>query len=74
MRRAAEEAFRLRTEQFETLLMEAPLGVYLVDADFKIREANPQARVVFGDVPDLIGSDFAETIHRSGRSTMPTRS
>ena len=64
MRRAAEEAYRLRTEQFETLLMEAPLGVYLVDADFKIREVNPKARAVFGDIPNLIGSDFAETIHR----------
>jgi PAS domain S-box-containing protein len=64
MRRAAEEAFRLRTAQFETLLMEAPLGVYLVDADFRIREANPTAREVFGNPPDLVGSDFAATIHR----------
>ena len=39
MRRTADEAFRLRTAQFETLLTEAPLGVYLVDADFRIREA-----------------------------------
>ena len=64
MRRAAEEAFRLRTAQFETLLMEAPLGVYLVDADFRIREANPIAREVFGNPPDLIGSDFDVTIHK----------
>ena len=34
--RAGEEALRRRTTQFETLLNEAPLGVYLVDADFKI--------------------------------------
>ena len=33
----------LRTAQFETLLNEAPLGVYLVDADFCIREVNPIA-------------------------------
>jgi signal transduction histidine kinase/DNA-binding response OmpR family regulator len=41
MRRTAEEGFRLRTAQYETLLNEAPLGVYLVDADFRIREVNP---------------------------------
>jgi DNA-binding response OmpR family regulator len=35
--RASEEALRRRTTQFETLLNEAPLGVYLVDADFKIQ-------------------------------------
>jgi len=63
MRRPTEEAFRLRTAQFETLLTEAPLGVYLVDADFRIREANPTARAVFGDIPDLIGRDFDEVIH-----------
>ena len=42
---------RLRTAQFETLLNEAPLGVYLVDADFAIREVNPTARAAFGDMP-----------------------
>jgi PAS domain S-box-containing protein len=63
MRRGAEEAARLRTEQFETLLNEAPLGVYLIDADFRIREVNPTARAVFGEVPDLIGRDFDEVVH-----------
>jgi signal transduction histidine kinase len=64
MRRAADEAFRLRTAQFETLLNEAPLGVYVVDADFRIREANPTAIGTFGDIPGLIGSDFGEAIYR----------
>jgi PAS domain S-box-containing protein len=61
--RASEEALRRRTTQFETLLNEAPLGVYLVDADFRIQAVNPTARPVFGDIPDLIGRDFAEVIH-----------
>ena len=64
MRKTADESFRLRTAQFETLLREAPLGVYLIDADFRIREANPTALRVFGDVPGLIGSDFAEAMYR----------
>jgi PAS domain S-box-containing protein len=59
----AKEALRQRTGQFETLLNEAPLGVYLVDADFRIREVNPTAVPVFGDIPDLIGRDFDEVIH-----------
>jgi PAS domain S-box-containing protein len=62
MRRRAEEASRRRTEQFETLLNAAPLGVYLIDADFRIREMNPPARAAFGEIPDLIGRDFGEVI------------
>jgi len=62
MRRQAEEALRRRTAQFETLFNEAPLGVYLVDADFRIREINPTALAVFGDIPDLIGRDFDEVV------------
>jgi PAS domain S-box-containing protein len=54
MHRRAAEALA----QFETLLNEAPLGVYLVDEDFRIAAVNPVARLVFGDIPDLIGRDF----------------
>jgi PAS domain S-box-containing protein len=61
-RKQAQEAFRLRTAQFETLLNEAPLGMYLVDADFRIREVNPVAKPVFGDIPDLIGRDFGDVM------------
>jgi PAS domain S-box len=62
-RRQAEEAVRQRTAQFETLLNQAPLGVYLVDAGFRITQVNPTARPIFGDIPDLIGRDFDEVIH-----------
>ena len=50
--------------QFETLLNEAPIGVYLIDEDFRIAAVNPIARPVFGDRPGLIGSDFDQVIHR----------
>lgn len=49
--------------QFETLLNEAPLGVYLVDDRFRIVAVNPVALPVFGDIGDLIGRDFDEVIH-----------
>jgi len=63
MRREAQQAILYRTAQFETLLNQAPLGVYLVDADFRIRQVNPTARPFFGNIPDLIGRDFGEVIH-----------
>jgi PAS domain S-box-containing protein len=62
-RREAEKAIQNRSAQFETLLNQAPMGVYLVDADFRLREVNPTARAVFGDIPDLIGRDFDGLIH-----------
>ena len=62
-RKRAEQTLRQRTAQFETLFNEAPLGVYLIDADFQIREVNPTALPVFGDIPDLIGRDFEEVLH-----------
>jgi len=49
--------------QFETLLNEAPLGVYLVDQDFRIAAVNPVAVPAFGAIPGLIGRDFGEVIH-----------
>ncbi len=67
IRREAENALRLRTAQFQTLLNEAPLGVYLVGADFRIHEANPPARSLFGDMHDLVGRDFDEVVHRLWR-------
>ena len=60
----AEQEVRQRTAQFQTLLNAAPLGVYLIDADFRIRAVNPTALRTFGDIPDLIGRDFDEVIHR----------
>jgi PAS domain S-box-containing protein len=51
-----------RTAQFETLLNKAPMGIYLVDAEFRIRDVNPTAAAVFGDVPQPIGRDFDEVI------------
>jgi PAS domain S-box-containing protein len=50
--------------QLETLLHRAPLGVYLVDADFRIQTVNPVAQPVFGGVPGgVIGRDLDEIIH-----------
>jgi len=59
-----ERALRYRTEQLETLIAAAPLGIYLLDADFRICAVNPVARQAFRDVPGGVeGRDFAEVVH-----------
>ncbi len=63
-RRRSEIALRHRIRQLETLIDKAPIGVYLVDADFVIRTVNPVALPVFGNIPGgVIGRDFDEIIH-----------
>jgi len=63
IRRRALEALRLSSAQVKAPLDHAPLGVYLVDADFRIREVNPVALPVFGDIPGgVIGRDFGEVL------------
>jgi diguanylate cyclase (GGDEF)-like protein/PAS domain S-box-containing protein len=59
-RRLDEQELRHRSEQFHALVEQAPIGVFLVDADFRIIEVNPAARPVFGDIPDLVGRDYEE--------------
>lgn len=63
-RTRAAEVLRHRGEQFETLLEQAPLGVFLVDDDLRIRQVNPVARPLFGDpAGGVIGRDFDEIMH-----------
>jgi PAS domain S-box-containing protein len=59
-----QQALRYRSEQVETLLECAPLGIYLIGPDFRFRAVNPVARLAFGEVPgDLEGRDFEEVVH-----------
>ena len=69
---AAEAAVQASQTQFETLVNRAPLGVYLIDADFRIREANPIAQSVFGDAgrPDG-GVPFDRVDFRRWTARMP---
>jgi PAS domain S-box-containing protein len=63
VRRESEQALRHRSQQYETLLNQAPLGVYVVDADLRIRDVNPVAMSLFGAVPgEVIGRDFEDVV------------
>lgn len=66
-RRANEEILRNHSAQVEALLDAAPLGIYLVDADFRLRQVNPIARPAIGD---WVGRDFGEAL-RSLYGTAP---
>jgi PAS domain S-box-containing protein len=64
LRQKTERTLRYHSEERQTLIRQAPLGVYLVDADFTIREVNPVAMPVFGDIPGgVVGRDFDEVMH-----------
>ena len=65
MRRDAAEAARRRGAQFQALLHHAPVGVYLVDAELRLREVNPIALPLFGALPgDVVGRDLGEVARR----------
>jgi PAS domain S-box-containing protein len=63
-RKQAESALQQAQAQLQAIFDDVPFGVYLVDSDLRIRSVNPTALPVFGDIPDLIGRDFTEVIHR----------
>jgi PAS domain S-box-containing protein len=63
LRQEAAEALHASHARFEALVNAAPIGIYFVDAEMRIRQVNPLARPVFGEIEGLIGSDFVEVIH-----------
>ena len=58
----AEAALRDSHARFEALFDASPVGMYLVDAEFRIRLVSRTARPIFGDIGELIGRDFVEAI------------
>ncbi len=62
-RKRADQALIESHARFETLFNNSPTGIYLVDADFKIRLMNRPSLAVFGAVENLIGRDFGEVTH-----------
>lgn len=61
-RKAAEEVLRRSEVLFHALIQKAPIGVYVVDAGFRLQQANPVAMTVFANVDPLIGRDFSEVM------------
>jgi signal transduction histidine kinase len=47
---------------FSALIEQAPVGVYVIDARFRLQQANPMAMNVFENVHPLIGRGFSEVM------------
>src|SRR5215469_5788367 len=62
-RKQVEEMLRQRSAQFETVVDQAPIGVFLLDGNLRIRQVNPVARPSFRPFLDLVGRDYCEVLH-----------
>ena len=62
IRQEVTRDLQYRKAQFETLFNQAPLGIYLVDSELRLREVNPAALPTFGDIP-VVGRDLDEIMH-----------
>jgi len=62
-RKQAEERLRRKDALFTALVEQAPVGVYVVDAEFRLQQVNPTALPVFKNVQPLIGREFSEILH-----------
>ncbi len=61
-RKQAEAALRQNAGLFATLVEQAPNGMYVVDAQFRMQQVNALAQPVFESVHPLIGRDFSEVL------------
>ncbi len=59
-RQLAEERLRRKDALFTALVEQAPVGVYVVNAQFRLQQVNPTALPAFKDVQPLIGREFSE--------------
>ncbi|QJR10089.1 Sensor histidine kinase RcsC [Usitatibacter rugosus] len=64
VRRESQAELQRNAAQLSALVDAAPLGIYMVDGSFRLAAVNPIALPVFGDIPNLIGMDFEEVLHR----------
>ena len=58
----AEEQLRLSSQTFYNLIQNNPFGMYIVDADFRLRQVSLGAQKVFANVRPLLERDFAEIL------------
>ena len=61
-RKRAEEQLRRNHETFYNLVQNAPFGIYIVDADFRLIQVSAGSQKVFSNIKPLLGRDFAEIL------------
>ena len=62
-RKQAETSLRRNEALFAALIDQAPMGVYVVNADFRMAQINPKAFPQFRKIRPLIGRDFGEIVN-----------
>ncbi len=63
VRKKAEDILRRNEALFSALVEQAPMGVYVVDAQFRMQCINPKALPQFSKLHPLLGRDFSEIVH-----------
>ena len=61
-RKRAEDVVRLNAALFATIIEQAPGGVYVMDAQLRVREVNTEALPVFATVQPVIGRELGEVL------------
>ena len=61
-RKRVEAALQQNAALFATLIEQAPMGVYVVDGQFRLQQVNTEAMPTFETVRPLIGRDFNEVM------------
>ena len=61
-RKLAEAVLRRSEALFSALIEQAPVGIYVVDGQLRLRQVNPKAQPVFNNIQPLIGRDFSAII------------
>ncbi len=61
-RKQAEQILRVAGESFRQVVKQSPLGVFVVDADFRITQISIGCENVFSGINPLIGRDLAEVM------------
>ena len=61
-RKRSEDALRKSASLFAALIEQAPIGVYVIDSQFRMQKINPVALPAFESVKPLLGRDFAQVI------------
>lgn len=57
-----EAALRQNEALFHTIIEQAPVGMYVVDSQFRVQQINSRALPAFASVQPLIGRDFSDVI------------
>lgn len=60
--RRAQDQLRRNHDTFYQLIQNNPFGVYVVDADFRMRQVSLGAQKVFSNLQPVIGRDFAQVM------------